>query len=174
MPKDDKQFILQVFLSIIFASAAAYLLSVIAGIHQLNGMSWLLLTIIILSIVVASISYILNVPILPEDKDDRIRSIKIILIVIITTILFAISRFISFFYNTNIAVIDVEDAFNWMWIIIWACGVFLGFLTYFEFRVNKAEKNYKALGICAAILNLLSPVMILLSNILLQLRGAIT
>lgn len=170
----NKQLTSQIFLSILFAAATSLLLNTIATTHQIGGLWWFILSIIVIVIIIAVITYILEIPFFPESSDDSIRFLKIFLIIIATLILFAISRFISFFYNKNISIIDIEDSFRWIWILVLLCGINTGILAIIEFRINRSEKNYKNLIICTVIFIILSSVMILASGLLLKLRGVIT
>lgn len=163
---------LQIFLSIILAAATAYVLQVFATVSQLNASTWFLLTITIVSIVFLLIAYILNQP-SSEKIAGIISFMKALLIFVFTVTLFAIARFISFYFDEQIQLLNVKEMFSWVWGLVLVCGIVLGFCTLLELWGDTKNQKYIILAVFTGIIIFLALYMLVFGNSLLQLRGVI-
>jgi len=172
MVNPNKQQMLQIFLSIILAAATAHVLQVLATVSKLNASTWFLLTITIVAIVFLSIMYILNQP-SSEKIPDIFPFMKALLIFFVTVTLFAIARFVSFYFDENIQILNVREMFSWLWGLVFVCGIILGSCAILEYIGDKKNQKYIILAIVTGIIILLASCMLTFGTSILQLRGVI-
>jgi hypothetical protein len=161
--------LLEIFLSILIASAAAHVLSVIAVSSEINEAFWLLSTFLVIIIVVAIIIYVMDVKV-----KTILPFFKTLLIIVSTIFLFALARFFTFYVNKKTLIVSVNSMYGWLETLIFLCGITLLLLTIFEYRENKENKTYTSLAICVVIVFITFAVMYVVKDSVLFLRGAIT
>jgi formate hydrogenlyase subunit 3/multisubunit Na+/H+ antiporter MnhD subunit len=133
---------IQIFLSILLASATAYVLQVFATIPELDASSWSILTIITMIVIASFIIYLFNKP-SSDEIAGTLLIIKSLLIFILTMALFAFARFVSFYFDNNIQILNVDDMYSWVWGLVLSCGILLGLCYLIEYLGDKKHPKHQ-------------------------------
>jgi hypothetical protein len=169
--RNEKPSLEEIFLSIVLSAAASYVLSVLASIDGISVEIWLFLTSIIVTVVMLIVIYILNLKIYVKSSNDYLTFIKTIFIGVTTITLFSIARFISFYANHDINILEVGTMYTWMCTTILVCCIVTIGLIIEEYR-HKNPINYLIIG--WVIFIILTAGLFIFKNAILYLRGVVT